>query len=254
MAIEQKRGCGYRKVGGLYLVSEGSGVPCDRLPYALTKCPTCSCGIKQSRGWTWVDVEKLVGGNHKISVAHGEPAVTPCGCNRGLCPFCHGVKDMGKTGLLWIGTQFYPTPAHFIAEGLSLGFSKRISAIPRGFEVGKTWVLLAHPKTIQQHLIGGVVVPEGQLPMLQDGETVEEKWLAGIFRVWRPSRIEKIINESDLKNTAEMEKLHRLGITPVPVPDDDPDHHGSVWDKAEDPVTGQLSLPEETVESVRGVS
>ena len=64
MAIEQKRGCGYRKVGGLYMVGGGIGVPCDRLPYELTVCPCCSQGVKQSRGWTWIDVAKFFQGMH----------------------------------------------------------------------------------------------------------------------------------------------------------------------------------------------
>lgn len=59
MAIEARRGCGYRKVGGIYLVGGGIGVPCDRLPYPLTVCPCCSQGVKQGRGWTWVTVGKL---------------------------------------------------------------------------------------------------------------------------------------------------------------------------------------------------
>lgn len=33
MAQESKRGCGYRKVGGTYLVGNYISVPCDRLPY-----------------------------------------------------------------------------------------------------------------------------------------------------------------------------------------------------------------------------
>jgi len=32
MAVEAKRGCGYRKVGGLYIVSGGQGISCHRLP------------------------------------------------------------------------------------------------------------------------------------------------------------------------------------------------------------------------------
>ena len=31
MASEPKRGCGYRKIGGTYLVGGGIGIPCDRL-------------------------------------------------------------------------------------------------------------------------------------------------------------------------------------------------------------------------------
>lgn len=33
MASETKRGCGYRKVGGMYLVGDYIRVPCDRLPF-----------------------------------------------------------------------------------------------------------------------------------------------------------------------------------------------------------------------------
>lgn len=60
MAVEAKRGCGYRKIGGTYLVGGGIGVPCDRLPLALDVCLCCGQGIKQALGFTWVDVAKLV--------------------------------------------------------------------------------------------------------------------------------------------------------------------------------------------------
>jgi hypothetical protein len=42
MAVEPKRGCGYRKVGGIYLVSGGEGRPCGplyRYPYTYTLAP-----------------------------------------------------------------------------------------------------------------------------------------------------------------------------------------------------------------------
>ena len=35
MAIEAPRGCGYRKVGGLYMCGGGIPIHCDRLPYEL---------------------------------------------------------------------------------------------------------------------------------------------------------------------------------------------------------------------------
>jgi len=61
MAVEAKRGCRFRKIGGTYLVSDRGGVICDRLPIPLDICPTCGHGIHASRGWTWVDVAALVG-------------------------------------------------------------------------------------------------------------------------------------------------------------------------------------------------
>jgi len=52
---EEKRGCGYRKVGAMYLCGMGIPVECDRLPYELTVCRVCGAGVKQSRGFTWLD-------------------------------------------------------------------------------------------------------------------------------------------------------------------------------------------------------
>lgn len=235
MAVEQKRGCGYRKVGGLYLVSGGAGVPCDRLPIELSVCPCCHGGIKQSRGWTWIDVAMLVGGDHGV----------PC-LDSGFCPLCHDVKQLGKAGLLWIGEKFYPTPADFDREGVAMGISRRISAIPRNFKVGETWILLAHPKTItrncsqcegsgyEDRLHRGAAPARADLaPLCEKCEGSGREHAAGIFKVWRPSRIEKICKESE-RGTEAIGELEKKGITPVFVPDDDKDHMGSVHDKAEE--------------------
>jgi hypothetical protein len=230
MAVEQKRGCGYRKVGGLYLVSGGAGVPCDRLPIELSVCPCCHGGIKQSRGWTWIDVAMLVGGDHGV----------PC-LDLGFCPLCHDVKQLGKAGLLWIGEKFYPTPADFDREGVAMGISRRISAIPRNFKVGETWILLAHPKVVpgtivdQENLAGfGDQVAAGTMTEAQAiSYATKNVFKPGIFKVWRPSRIEKICKESE-RGTEAIAELEKKGITPVFVPDDDKDHMGSVHDKAEE--------------------
>lgn len=190
MAIEKKRGCGFRKVGGKYLVSDGIGISVDWLPFPLNVCPTCSAGFKPALGWTWVDTVKLL-----------EGTTAP--------------KTMGRAGLLWIGTKFYKTPAEFIAEGVSMGFSRRIKAIPQKFEIGKTWVLLAHKYAIPAPL---ALTPE---------ETPEAT--PGIFFAWQPSRIEQIFKESD-RGSEAVQAAEKRGITAVFVPDDDPDHQGNVHD------------------------
>jgi len=204
MAIESKRGCGYRKVGGLYLCGGGSGIACDRLPFLLDVCPTCHAGIKQSRGWTWIDVAGLTGGVHPNCV------------DDFACPFCMATSEMGKAGLLWIGERFYSTPRHFVAEADALGISRRIAAVPRNFKVGETWVLLAHPKAVE---CSG---------MTADGFKMCQK--PGIFRIFRPSRIEKIITESQSKDPAFMAELAKQNLSPVVVPDGDRDHQGTVYD------------------------
>jgi len=100
---------------------------------------------------------------------------------------------IGRAGLLWIGERFYRTPADFDREAKVLGISRRIAAVPRGFKLGD-WILLAHRK----------VMP------------TENGLLPGIFRVWQPQRIEKIVPES-ARGADEAREL-------VVVPDDDPDH------------------------------
>lgn len=230
MAVEAKRGCGYRKQGGLYLVSDPGGMPCDRLPIALTVCPVCSHGFKQARGFSWVDVAGLVGGVHKDCL------------DEFPCPLCMATESMGRAGLLWIGEKFYKTPEDFGQEAAALGVSRRIKALPRGFVVGETWILLAHPKTISTPCaecqadgwkLGS---PETPCEACAGKGTVLSP---AIFKVWRPSRIEKILAESK-RGSEEAKELEAKGISIVYVPDNDRDHMGSAYDKDEEDAT----LPE----------
>lgn len=234
MAVEAKRGCGYRKCGGLYLVGGGVGHPCDRLPIQLSVCPVCSHGFKQARGWTWVDINGLVGGVHRDCK------------DKFPCPLCMATSEMGKCGLIWTGERFYKTPGDFDREGAELGISRRIKAVPRGFKVGETWVLLAHPKTVRDMTLcecghaaeahkryEGVPMgckPEGELC---DCGSFQASMQPGIFKVWRPERIEKCLPES-MRDSEEVKKLIEDGLTPVFFPDDDPDHRGTVYDKPDE--------------------
>lgn len=200
MASEARRGCGFRKIGGLYLVGPAWGSPCCKLPRELDVCPTCGAGIKQARGWTWIDAAAVFAGdcsgqNRDFDRTH-------------FCPLAAPAR-LGRIGLLWIGARFYRTPAHFDLEAHSLGISRRISAVPRGFKVGETWVALAHPAVE----LGGRMGP-------------------AIFRVFCPSAIEKILPES-ARGSSEVERLIGQGVTPVFVPDEDPDHQGTVYEDEE---------------------
>lgn len=206
MAIEAKRGCGYRKVGGLYLVGSGMGVPCDRLPFALTVCPCCNAGIKPSLGWTWIKPELFFQGPH---LTGAEPdGFESCSCK--YCWLCHNPAQFEKAGLLWIGERFYKSPEHFLLEGRTQGFSRRIKAVPRGFKIGETPIFLAHKKVFFAKGPG------------------EEK--PGIFYAWIPQAIEQIFKESD-RGTTSVKDAETRGIRAVFVPDNDKDHQGTVYDK-----------------------
>lgn len=231
MATEARRRCGYRKVGGLYLVASGEGSACGRLPIPLRVCPVCSSGIKQTRGWTWVDVAGLV-------------KELPCKASAEYCSGCPLAKPelVGRAGLLWIGAQFYPTPGDFQREASEMGMSRRITAIPRGFKVGETWVLFAHPKAIPCDACNRGTLASLLASPSDDVEPCEichdSKFIGGAFRLFRPERIEKIITTTQSQDAELMKELADKGITPVIVPDNDPDHQGTVYDKpdAEEPV------------------
>lgn len=207
-----------RKVGGLYLMGSGSGVPCDRLPLSLSICPCCSQGIKQSRGWTWIDVNLLVGGVHSD-------------CRDTFpCPLCMATSEMGRVGLLWIGEKFYKTPEAFLSEAATQGISRRLSAVPRNFKIGETWVLLAHPLACNCtacHGSGLASIPDKPVCSDCDGKGKTP----GIFRVFRPHAIEYIITQSQSQDAEFMADVAKRGLTPVVVPDDDKDHRGSVHDR-----------------------
>lgn len=230
MAVEPRRGCGYRKVGGLYLCGEGAGAPCDRLPYPLTICPCCSHGIKQTRGWTWLDVHALTGGVH-----------VNCHDTFG-CPFCTATESMGRVGLLWIGEKFYPKLSDFRREANSIGISRRITAPPRGFKVGETWVLLAHPVACVCEACAGSGLT-GESNDLKPCEACKKTGkLAGIFHIFRPTKFEKIITQSQSEDAEWMQKeIHDRGFTAVVVPDDDPDHRGTVYEDEEQETNGEIN-------------
>lgn len=174
---DRVRGCGWRKEGGLYLVADGFFAQCGKLPIPLTVCPTCHAGIKPSRGWTWIDGDALV-------------AQEPCAL--APCTECRLAKPMGRVGLLWIGEQFYPTPAHWKQESRTQGISRRLSGVPKDFKIGETWVFVAHRKVIPNE--GGKHTP-------------------GVFQAFKPTAIEYVVKESDTQE--KIDALIKRGITPV---------------------------------------
>jgi len=233
MAVEAKRGCGFRKVHGTYLVSGALEKGCDRLPFALTVCPCCGEGIKQSRGFKWIDPVKLFGQHF--------------GCVDGsTCPMCSPsnvftkrVQDEivnVKAGLIWIGEKFYTTN-EFLAEASTLGVSRRISGLPNDFVIGETYVFLAHAKACNKWDTEAVS---------EDGQKGALVYFPGIFCAFRPKRVEYIVKQSeydlywrvvqsdnppeeylsedDLSIYRSLKQRIDRGMTLVPVPDEDKDH------------------------------
>lgn len=213
ISYEGPRGCGHRKAGGIYLVAPGVGAPCGRFPLPVDRCPTCSHGLKQTRGFTWFD-PRTFWGPAGCAAVYGPPQAQ----NR--CQVCPaGLALPERAGLLWIGAQYYPTPADFLTEAREQGISRRIAQVPRELEIGQTWIFLAHPRVFrascpdcarEPRLLQDVPLANPDCPTC-DG--YGELWTPGVIAVFRPSAIEGVVAEGTSEEQAE--GLRRRGIEPV---------------------------------------
>lgn len=234
----------------MYLVCDGPGVICRKMPWNLDVCPVCGQGIHFARGWTWINPVRLTGGKDPgvcsdcifqtvqtielaVSEAVGE------GPEARAMPPCPFTLDRG--GMLWVGATFY-TPESFMLEAMKMGVSKRIWAIPRGFKLGKTWVFTAHKKAGRKELCaltkGSRCGLDGRACAGDDkgcpNARMVIKEVPALFYAFRPTRVELLIWESALKGLLpeEVEAFKQKGITLVPVPDGDTDHSTDVYAQA----------------------
>jgi hypothetical protein len=210
---DSRRGCGVRRPGGLYLVSDGIPVACGRLPVPIVECPTCHGGIKLTRGWTWIDAGELVSKRN-------------CTAPAKQCMTCPTIT--GQHGLLTIGGSYYPTPDTWIEEAKRLGVSRRLPRasntrlpqLPKGFKLGETWVFVAHRKAIPADppcgkdinaLVGGCRRKPGH-----DGNcSLEREMVPAIFHAFKPTAAEYVVRGDETDE--EIAALEKRGITPVKV-------------------------------------
>jgi len=212
MAVEQIRGCGFRKVGGLYICGGGQGMNCDRLPYELEVCPVCGAGVKFTRGWTWLDWWKYAG-DHENCNDHRLPR----------CVVCEPIAEEQPYGLLWVGEASY-TPQAFVQEALTMGVSRRIAAVPKNLKLGETWVLFAYKKAIAiaEHITGSGDLRPGNFQVTE--------FKSAVFYAFRPTSLELLVWESEAK-PEYLEDLAKRNITPIIIPDGDEDHDPSTKTK-----------------------
>lgn len=217
-SVETERGCGYRKLGGLYMIGGGEMFTCHRLPFPLHVCPTCGGGIKQARGWSWIQPRALFKEDNeprcippdehvharRLTRGRRQPSAAPHACV--MCPAGGQAGTPERAGLLWVGERFYPTPEDFLHEAQTQGISKRLSQLPKDFEPGITVVYVAHPKAGPrrwwEHDSDAAFIEDdnGILYCQHCGKVnnpmcpycVDEPW-PGVFMTWRPQRIELVV-------------------------------------------------------------
>lgn len=190
---EGVRGCGWRKVGGMYLMSDSPGRECGRLPIPCGTCPCCGRGMKQARGWTWVDGDEILRASPECPL-RGKQMCMTCAIHK------YVEQGIGRVGLIWIGESYYPTVGHFQREVDRVGISRRMNNIPRDFILGETYVMLAHPNAILKQ-------------PLEMGQEIEHE--PGIFMIFKPERIEIVV--SGKESDTEIEGYLKRGLTPVKI-------------------------------------
>lgn len=232
---EEKRGCGYRKIGGLYLTGDpGITLICDGLPLALEPCGCCGFVPPFSRNLqkiqaqyisqaekkkhTTINVDELAQGieHRDLSVIVGESMKCSCPPDCPICSTVRGFLEHEPFGLMFVGKKFY-SPRSFIQEAENMGVCKRIPDVPKWLRLGETWVLLAHYE-----------VPTVSLEKLSSNEMYmkEPEKMKAIFYAFKPQRIEMPVWKDQI-TSEEILMLENRGITPVlldPTPENKKKH------------------------------
>lgn len=220
MAVEGTRGCGFRTVGGLYLVGGTLWDTCDRLPLEIPVCSTCGETLRPNRGIQPINAIKLFN-NHNAELAEswsmdtGETEESvPIKCqDRHTCAVCfpQDPLDSVKDFIIWVGREHY-TQDEFTAEAHLMGISRRIPHIPEGLKVGQSVIYLAMRNNINTRA--------GED---RDGRAIKKN---GIFMAYKPQDLELLIWESEATRKYNLE-LRKRGIVPVVIPDGDEDHRST---------------------------
>lgn len=220
---EQARGCGYRKPSkdgvGIYLRGLALNENCERLPWPLETCPCCGGGFKPTRGFTWINPMALFD-------PYTEPHCTMLMAedpnpkhSHERCWMCNPELLGSQAGLIWIGEKHYARPIDFLREADRMGISRKIAAIPNGFEVGEHAIFLAHRNCITRR------------------EDDRLAYIPGVFAAFKPLMIDLVIDDPDRVPDKALEIAKKLGsdkcrIVKV-IPDKEEEAEG-IWDDLED--------------------
>lgn len=215
---EAQRGCGYRKVGGLYLCGEGIFVPCDRLPYELKSCPVCGAGIHFTRSMTEIN-PLLLFGTHDVydGLSDNPTLILACKDLSRPCPMCDPTDE--PAFIKTVGKKYY-SPQSFMSEARTMGISLRIAQIPKNLKLGETVIYLAHPQAIVE--ANKEPKPRRITRGRAKGQDTSElmTYKLAIFSAFIPKRVEmpvydKMLNGKGSRNFKK--SLKKRGITPVVV-------------------------------------
>lgn len=218
-ANEIERGCGHRKIGGVYAIGGKPTAPCGGLPVFLRPCKTCGQTINFARNFQWIP-RKFIHDNRNPEAPIPEES-----------PFCTICRDTvfdarceptDRVGVIWIGEQFYKTPEVFMAEAQQNGICRRLSSIPRGLVPGKTLVFFAHQKVGADRCeCCGIVDGESGAERITRQNACKvcggkgELPVAGLFSAFIPEKFEMVVDAemAEEKWVERLVKRHTNEVT-----------------------------------------
>lgn len=195
---EKSRGCGFRKPSkdgvGIYLRGGSSFEDCERLPWLLDTCPCCGQGYKFSRSFTWINPMNMFDPYVEPHCSLLMPKDINPKHSHERCWMCNPELLGSKAGLIWVGEKFYPRPEDFMSEAHAMGISRKIGALPNGFEVGEHAIFLAHLRTFAARQDDGSVV-----------------YSAGVFGAFKPTSVDLVIDNENRVPDRALEIAKRIG-------------------------------------------
>lgn len=246
MSVEPRRGCGFRKAGGLYIVGDVVAREVDYLPFCIP--------FNQTRSLQWVTTDLLL---------------ATCR-DRGESIF----RAHPRLALCFVGAKHYSV-ASFVEEAAKQGVSRRVASIPKDLKPGDP-IALAHPaciptvpfiphngstypvaqhcnacrgvpvaKTIANYFIGygrqqmkqristavGYALPTDELESQLRGITSwgNPRHVAGVFGLFHMRAVEVVLPHAVANDPDIIRKCADRQVRIVTVPDTDPDHVPAGW-------------------------
>jgi hypothetical protein len=219
MAIEARRGCGFRKAGGIYIVGDGAGEQVPWMPFCID--------YEFSRGLRWAEPVRLF----RTANDKGE---------------ADDWRSLERVGLIFTGKQYYSTH-EFIAEAQRMGISRRVAQIPLDLRPGDP-IALAHvaavpvvteyaPAYMQRslhcvycrHVPAAKGVANALAPICGQRHGSPTDQVAGVFYLFRAKAIEVVLPESWATRPEIRRACEQRHVTIVAVPDGDRDHVHPGW-------------------------
>lgn len=116
------------------------------------------------------------------------------------CPVGAGLPE-GTHALSWVGEKHYTARA-FVEEANERGISRKVSALPKGLELGTTWIYFGHAKGLQR------------LSIQADGD-VKAITRPAIIYAAKPTHVDLVVDAESPEGltAAQLAKVNRIRET-----------------------------------------